>query len=1611
MADYIFIGDKTSNILNILSIDNEEAQPYFSAAYEKELKDANNTFEFSMPADHKAFAAGNVVLGNMVLVRDLDGNLMEYRITEVEDLDADGIEKLVNCEAGPNELAGVPIRPTELSAYTINQAIDYLTANSRYERGRTEWAGSRTIKIEDYTNAKEMLHKLPGIYEGGEVVFRAELDENNRKVIHRYVDYVERIGKDTGKVLEKGKDIESLKRKGDSIEVITALIGIGKAGEDGEYITFRDLDLPGSPAGQDWIGDADALERWGTEGRHIFGYYIYEGQDEEVDPQKLYDLTKNALEKRINALYTYEIEGVDLERMLGYSHEKVRLGDTIRVKNIDLQPPLYVEARVIKEKRSVGNADEDKFTLGDYVPLITEPNEIIQRIQNTLLKNSEKWNSSTKMVRANVAPDDKTVLWIDTSSIPNIPKTYNYNSSKWEDARATTAAQIGAETPSGAQSKANTAEANAEAAAAVDATTKANQAETDANTYTQGYAETPGGAQTKANKAESNAKTYAANQAAAAENSAKQYVVQYAEKKVYKGAVKPDNGSNPIPTPGDLWLDESSSPSVWKQLQADGLTWLSITRSAFSEISGQINTQQLLDDAITKAKMAEQAVGQLQLENGAVGTNQLAALAVTDEKVIRLSDQKVSIGSGTSFASNYNPTTKETPTGAQSKATAAQQAAENNAQIFTEGYAETPGGAQTKATAAKNAAISAAATDATSKANAAETSAKTYAEPALHIGSTAPADTTKKWLDNSGSIYILKAYNGSTWVKATATTASEIQYSSGATVDSLRPAAAGADVTGQNTAADTSKVNGTAASTVKSQASAGQAAQNKITADVGAGAIETTSGSQSKATTAKTEALAAAATDATTKANAAENNAIDYTKQNTGNLVDNATATGELGRWYSTYPLRVDNQDFFGATVPVLESETASNAQNYSENFSIDPSKAYLVSAWIKKSTAEGSLYLGAYFYDDITGSTMVPVDTVRNSTGYLAQVASTNPYFWSGGGQTEWVQVIAYVMPSGTDPSTLKGIGEIPVSGSYENNMIMRSDVKAMKIRFLNWSNTNVNKVWVANVKVVEVDPNAVIKGADGIGKANTAQSTANTANSTANAANNQVNLWKYSNTTYIDGGDLYNNSITTNKIAAGQVTTALLAALAITTDKIAAGAINASKIAANSIQTSHIAAAGIDAGVIKTGVLEAIDITGVNITGSVFRSEYERTDGITTFEGSMGLSSDAISFLDKNINNGTYGVVQISNRIDSAQYKLRSSREGIGSREMLLNRDGLTWIGAGNTYHANFGFKVDDDLGNIIFSGDPGEHDLLGNRINFSKKISWADDLDLIGGVEPYTGDTLLETPEAAGITMDRYGNFMPKGTSGSAYWGVWGYDGHPQMRFYFDPVQATESLKDINMNNHNLMNVNHITINDPGGGEGIEWLGGNGWNIVEAPFGGNSNGSGFLHIKKGTKSVLDFGFDASDFVRSPVIFDRTYTFSSNMYITGSSVIGRITSSRKYKIDEQAVDLETAYKLLNVQPKTWYDKNASESYARAISEGLDLEKEDIPYIERVPGVVAEDVEAAGLSQYVTYSLPDETGNREITGVMYDRLPTLLISLVKDLHERLKAVEGKQAA
>lgn len=191
-------------------------------------------------------------------------------------------------------------------------------------------------------------------------------------------------------------------------------------------------------------------------------------------------------------------------------------------------------------------------------------------------------------------------------------------------------------------------------------------------------------------------------------------------------------------------------------------------------------------------------------------------------------------------------------------------------------------------------------------------------------------------------------------------------------------------------------------------------------------------------------------------------------------------------------------------------------------------------------------------------------------------------------------------------------------------------------------------------------------------------------------------------------------------------------------------------------------------------------------------------------------------------------------------------------------------------------------------------------------------------------------------------------------------------------------------------------------------------NGYNTIE-----NLNDRLYLDGKKGVSirypdgdARLDFNNDGKPNLQSMTIYNRTYSGGANMYITEYGTLGRSTSASKYKLNiKEAETDEIAERILALHPKKWHDKSAVEQYAEymtKIHNGEDIGDMDIPYLETHYGLVAEDLVDVGLEMFVQYGEPNEDGVREVEGIEYDRVWTMLIPIVRNQRDEIKRLEAR---
>ena len=190
-------------------------------------------------------------------------------------------------------------------------------------------------------------------------------------------------------------------------------------------------------------------------------------------------------------------------------------------------------------------------------------------------------------------------------------------------------------------------------------------------------------------------------------------------------------------------------------------------------------------------------------------------------------------------------------------------------------------------------------------------------------------------------------------------------------------------------------------------------------------------------------------------------------------------------------------------------------------------------------------------------------------------------------------------------------------------------------------------------------------------------------------------------------------------------------------------------------------------------------------------------------------------------------------------------------------------------------------------------------------------------------------------------------------------------------------------------------------------IKLTGGTPWGIIKTP---NSlqftNGSMKFRMQD-RYCYCDVGFVSTG------IWNATASNAANMYINSNGFVYHSTSASKYKLDIKLLEEESSYpyKLLNLQPKQWFDKGETERYAELLSKeysGDDIDEEfkqeaECSSLDSYYGLIAEDLEAAGLEKFCSYGKENKDGKKEVEGIMYDRIPILIIPILRDLVEYVK--------
>ncbi|MEC7067801.1 phage tail spike protein [Staphylococcus aureus] len=421
----IHVLDFNDKIIDFLSTDDPSL---VRAIHKRNVNDNSEILELLISSER----AEKFRERHRVIIRDSNKQWREFIINWVQDT-MDGYTE-IECIA--SYLADIttakPYAPGKFEKKITSEVLKDVLSDTGWEVSeQTEYDGLRTTSWTSYQTRYEVLKQLCTTYK---MVLDFYIELSSNTVKGRYVVLKKKNSLFKGKEIEYGKDLVGLTRKIDMSEIKAALIAVGPENDKGKRLELV-------------VTDDEAQSQFNLPTRYIWGIYEPQSDDQNMNETRLRSLAKTELNKRKSAVMSYEITSTDLE--VTYPHEIISIGDTVRVKHRDFNPPLYVEAEVIAEEYNI-ISENSTYTFGQpkefkESELREEFNKRLNIIHQKLNDNISNINTIVKDVvdseleyferkihKSDTPPENPVndMLWYDTSN-PDVAVLRRYWNGRW----------------------------------------------------------------------------------------------------------------------------------------------------------------------------------------------------------------------------------------------------------------------------------------------------------------------------------------------------------------------------------------------------------------------------------------------------------------------------------------------------------------------------------------------------------------------------------------------------------------------------------------------------------------------------------------------------------------------------------------------------------------------------------------------------------------------------------------------------------------------------------------------------------------------------------------------------------------------------------------------------------------------------------------------------------------------------------------------------------------------------------------------------------------------------------------------------------------------------
>lgn len=413
---YVFEGGGSDPHV-IATIDTDKFSDHDSKAETAIVsRKVNNisTIEITIPTNCEASKL--ITSTSDLVLFDSKGNIQEFHITDIDDMDEYSVNRTIYAEQSFGELINNIVTGDTAMPTTTNPSdyLAYILSFTRWSVGTVDTSIYNAKWEEDLTGLTclEAFQKLVDKY-NCEFEIRYTIDGKN-KITGRYVDLKKKIGNNYGKRFEDRKDIVGLKRNLDLDSVKTAIyprIKIDTQDENGNSVTtYIDIssvawsvskgDPVDKPLGQTILVNPEADEiykRYNTKNGKLMEKIMYAEWtgDTASDAEDLCRQAWSILKANGVLTPTIEVTASDLYRMSGnnsdYYHEQVDLGDTCIIIDKNFEPELRITTRVMEIEEDILNPVNNTYVFGNYRKTLATSNiESQKSIEDQLTQLQDK---------------------------------------------------------------------------------------------------------------------------------------------------------------------------------------------------------------------------------------------------------------------------------------------------------------------------------------------------------------------------------------------------------------------------------------------------------------------------------------------------------------------------------------------------------------------------------------------------------------------------------------------------------------------------------------------------------------------------------------------------------------------------------------------------------------------------------------------------------------------------------------------------------------------------------------------------------------------------------------------------------------------------------------------------------------------------------------------------------------------------------------------------------------------------------------------------------------------------------------------------------------------